>query len=163
MSSLSLRMDRQAAGLLFAVSGSLVLGALAFQFIGGLKPCEMCHWQRWAHLGVMAVAGTGWLTGNRALGWLAVLAMLGAASLGLFHAGVELKWWPGVTACTAPVVPGMSTEAMLDSLMTAPLVRCDEIPWSLFGLSMAGWNALVSAGAALCGAFLLIFTGKRTA
>lgn len=152
---------RQTAALLFAVSGGLLLGALAFQFLGGLKPCEMCHWQRWAHLGVLAVAGLAWATGNRALGWLAVLAMAGAAGLGLFHAGVELKWWPGVTACTAPVVPGMSTEAMLDSLMNAPLVRCDEIPWSLFGLSMAGWNALVSAGAALCGAFLLIFTGKR--
>ena len=155
--------DRQAAGLLFAVSGSLLLGALAFQYIGGFKPCEMCHWQRWAHMGVLAVAGLGWLTGNRALGWLAVLAMAVAAGLGLFHAGVELKWWAGVTACTAPTVPGMSTEAMLDSLMAAPLVRCDEIPWSLFGLSMAGWNALVSAGAALCGAFLLVFTGKRAA
>ena len=154
-------MERQAAALLFAVSGSLLLGALAFQFIGGLKPCEMCHWQRWAHLGVLAVAGLGWLTGNRALGWLAVLAMAAAAGLGLFHAGVELKWWPGITACTAPVVPGMSTEAMLDSLMAAPLVRCDEIPWSLFGLSMAGWNAVVSAGAALCGAFLLTFAKRR--
>lgn len=152
---------RQAAALLFAVSGSLLLGALAFQFIGGLKPCEMCHWQRWAHLGVLAVAGLGWATGNRALAWLAVLAMAVAAGLGLFHAGVELKWWPGITACTAPVAPGMSTEAMLDSLLAAPLVRCDEIPWSLFGLSMAGWNALVSAGAALCGAALLVFSGKR--
>jgi disulfide bond formation protein DsbB len=152
---------RQAAALLFAVSGSLLLGALAFQFIGGLKPCEMCHWQRWAHLAVLGVAGLAWMSGNRALAWLAVLAMAGAAGLGLFHAGVELKWWPGVTACTAPVVPGMSTEAMLDSLLAAPLVRCDEIPWSLLGLSMAGWNALVSAGAALCGAFVLLFTRKR--
>jgi disulfide bond formation protein DsbB len=154
-------MGRPAAALLFAVSGSLLLGALAFQFIGGLAPCEMCHWQRWAHLGVLAVAGLGWATGSRALAWLAVLAMAGAAALGLFHAGVELKWWPGITACTAPVAPGMSTEAMLDSLLNAPLVRCDEIPWSLFGLSMAGWNALVSVGAALCGAFLLIFADKR--
>jgi disulfide bond formation protein DsbB len=152
---------RTAPALLFAVSGGLLLGALAFQFIGGLKPCEMCHWQRWAHLAVLAVAGLAWATGNRALAWLAVLAMAGAAGLGLFHTGVELKWWPGVTACTAPVVPGMSTEAMLNSLMAAPLVRCDEIPWSLLGLSMAGWNALVSVGAALCGAFVLLFTGKR--
>lgn len=163
MTAVSVSTVRRTGALLFAVSGSLLLGALAFQYLGGLKPCEMCFWQRWAHLGVLAVAGLAWATGNRALGWLAVLTMLVAAGLGLFHAGVELKWWPGVTACTAPVVPGMSSEAMLDSLLNAPLVRCDEIPWSLFGLSMAGWNALVSAGAALCGAFLLIFARKRMA
>ena len=54
----------------------------------------------------------------------------------------------------------MSTADMLDTLMNAPLVRCDEIPWSLMGISMAGWNALISAGAALCGAFILIFTRR---
>lgn len=153
---------RQAAWLLFAVSGSLLLGALGFQFLGGLAPCEMCYWQRYAHLAVLAVAGLALITGNRAAGWVAVLAMAIAAGLGLFHAGVEQKWWQGVTACTAPVSAGMSTAEMLDTLMNAPLVRCDEIPWSLLGVSMAGWNVLVSAGAALCGAFILIFTRRTT-
>lgn len=153
---------RQAAWLLFAVSGSLLLGALGFQFLGGLAPCEMCYWQRYAHLAVLAVAGLALITGNRAAGWVAVLAMAIAAGLGLFHAGVEQKWWQGVTACTAPVSAGMSTAEMLDTLMNAPLVRCDEIPWSLLGVSMAGWNALVSAAAALCGAFILIFTRRTT-
>lgn len=154
---------RQAPLLLFAVSGSLLLGALAFQHLGGLAPCEMCFWQRYAHLAVLAVSGLALLSGNRALGWLAVLAMVGAAGLGLFHAGVEQKWWQGVTACTAPVSAGMSTADMLDALMNAPLTRCDEIPWSLFGVSMAGWNALISAGAALCAAAVLIFTAERKA
>jgi disulfide bond formation protein DsbB len=154
---------RDAAWLLFGVSGALLLGALGFQYLGGLAPCEMCFWQRYAHLGVLAVAGLALVTGSRPLGWLAVVAMLGSAGLGLFHAGVEQDWWEGVTACTAPVSAGMSTEAMLDSLMNAPLVRCDEIPWSLLGVSMAGWNALVSAGAALCGAFLLLFMRERRA
>jgi disulfide bond formation protein DsbB len=151
---------RQAAWLLFAVSGSLLLGALGFQFLGGLAPCEMCFWQRYAHLAVLAVAALALLSGNRAIGWLAVLAMAAAAGLGLFHAGVEQKWWQGITACTAPVSAGMSTADMLDTLMNAPLVRCDEIPWSLMGISMAGWNALISTGAALCGAFILIFTRR---
>jgi disulfide bond formation protein DsbB len=151
---------RRAAWLLFAVSGSLLLGALGFQYLGGLAPCEMCYWQRHAHLAVLVVAGLALITGNRAAGWLAVLAMAVAAGLGLFHAGVEQKWWQGVTACTAPVSAGMSTADMLNALMTAPLVRCDEIPWSLLGVSMAGWNMLVSAGAALCGAFILIFTRR---
>lgn len=154
---------RQAPLLLFAVSGSLLLGALAFQHLGGLAPCEMCFWQRYAHLAVLAVSGLALLSGNRALGWLAVLAMAVAAGLGLFHAGVEQKWWQGVTACTAPVSAGMSTADMLDALMNAPLTRCDEIPWSLFGVSMAGWNALISAGAALCAAAVLIFTAERKA
>ena len=154
---------RQASLLLFAVSGSLLLGALAFQFLGGLAPCEMCFWQRYAHLAVLALSALALLSGTRALGWLAVLAMVVAAGLGLFHAGVEQKWWAGVTACTAPVAAGMSTADMLDVLMNAPLTRCDEIPWSLFGVSMAGWNALVSAGAALCAAAVLVFTAPRRA
>ena len=73
---------RQAALLLFAVSGSLLLGALGFQFLGGLAPCEMCFWQRYAHLAVLAVSALAWLMGSRALGWLAVIAMVGAAGLG---------------------------------------------------------------------------------
>ncbi len=154
---------RQAALLLFAVSGSLLLGALGFQYLGGLAPCEMCFWQRYAHLAVLAISGLALLTRSRALGWLAVLAMAVAAGLALFHAGVEQKWWAGITACTAPVGAGMSTADMMDALLNAPLTRCDEIPWSLFGVSMAGWNALVSAGAALCAAFVLIFTAGRRA
>lgn len=153
--------QRQAPLLLFATSGALLLGALAFQFIGGLAPCEMCYWQRYAHLAVLAVAALAFLTANRALGWLAVAAMLVAAGLGLFHAGVEQGWWQGVTACTAPVSAGMSQADMLDSLMKAPLVRCDQIPWSLFGVSMAGWNALISLGAALCAISVLLFGRKR--
>ncbi|MGL6042428.1 MAG: disulfide bond formation protein B [Sandaracinobacteroides sp.] len=152
---------RQAPLLLFAVSGSLLLGALAFQYIGGLAPCEMCFWQRWAHLAVLGAAGLALASGNRGLGWIAVLAMAAAAGLGLFHAGVEQKWWAGVTACTSPVAAGMSAAEMLDGLLAAPLVRCDDIPWSLLGISMAGWNALISAGAAICGAAVLVFTKAR--
>lgn len=154
--------ERQAPLILFATSGALLLGALGFQFLGGLPPCEMCFWQRYAHLAVLAVAGAAFVSGNRSLGWVAVFVMLVAAGLALFHAGVEQKWWEGVTACTAPVSAGMSQADMLDSLMNAPLVRCDAIPWSLLGISMAGWNALISLGAAICAKTVLIFSGKRT-
>lgn len=154
--------SRQAGLLLFAVSGSLLLGALAFQFLGGLAPCEMCFWQRYAHLGVLAMSALALLSGKRALAWLSVVAMVVAAGLGLYHAGVEQKWWAGVTACTAPVSAGMSSADMLEALMNAPLVRCDEIAWSLFGVSMAGWNLLISAGAALCAVAVLMFTAPRT-
>jgi disulfide bond formation protein DsbB len=136
----------QAPLLLFATSGALLLGALGFQHLANLPPCEMCFWQRYAHLAVLAVAALALATKNRALTLLAILAMLVAAGLGLFHAGVEQDWWEGVTACTAPVA---ADGDLLGALLNAPLVRCDEIPWSLLGISMAGWNALISAAAAL--------------
>lgn len=139
---------RQAAWLLLAVSGSLVLGALAFQFWGGLVPCQLCHWQRWAHLGVIAAAALA-LALPRLLP-LALLAMLGAGALGLFHAGVEQRWWDG-PGCAAPPAAGGD---LLGTLIAAPVVRCDQIPWSFLGLSMAGWNVVISVAAALGGLWL---------
>lgn len=148
---------RQAPLLLVATSGALLLGALGFQHLGGLAPCEMCHWQRWAHLGVLALALPALLTGHRGLALLAVVAMAAAAGLGLWHAGVEQKWWAGVTACASAAGP-MAGTSLLDGL-AQPLVRCDEIPWSLLGVSMAGWNAVVSGLAAIGAAWLLRRTG----
>ncbi len=150
---------RAASLLLFVVSAGLLLGALGFQYLGGLAPCEMCYWQRWGHVAVLAAAAVAFVGNRRPLGVLAVVVMLVAAGLGAYHAGVELKWWQGVTACTAPVGGGLSTAEMMDALLRAPLVRCDSIPWSLFGISMAGWNALISAGAALLA--LLLLKAKR--
>jgi disulfide bond formation protein DsbB len=138
--------------MLVAASGGLLLGALAFQFVGGLAPCEMCHWQRWAHLAVIALALPAALGGSRPFLGLALLAMLVSAGLGLFHAGVEQKWWPGITACAAALPAAGSTADMLDAMLGAPLVRCDSIPWSFLGLSMAAWNAVLSALAALAAA-----------
>lgn len=144
---------RQAPLLLFSVSGALLLGALGFQHLGNLPPCEMCFWQRYAHLAVLGLAALAFGTKSRALTLLAIFAMLASAGLGLFHAGVEQQWWDG-PACSSALAPGMSQADILGSLMDAPLVRCDAIAWQLFGLSMAGWNALISLLAAI-GAWLL--------
>jgi disulfide bond formation protein DsbB len=143
---------RRAGWLLVASSGGLLLGALGFQFIGGLAPCDMCHWQRWAHLAVIALALPAAIGGSRLLASVAILAMVVSAGLGLFHAGVEQKWWPGITACAASLPAGASASDMLDQMLGAPLVRCDSIPWSVLGLSMAAWNAALSALAALAAA-----------
>lgn len=151
---------RQSALLLLLVSAALLLGAFGFEHLGGLPPCEMCWWQRYAHGAVFLVAGVAYVANNRFLGWLAVVAMLVSAGLGLYHAGVELKWWQGVTSCTAPVQAGLSTAEMLEALRNVPLVRCDAIPWSFLGLSMAAWNALISTGAAFCAGMVLVFAGK---
>lgn len=147
---------RRAALLLILVSGGLLAGALWFQYGVGLPPCEMCYWQRYAHVGVLAVAGLALaMPGRASLAWLAVLTMLVAAGLGLFHAGVEQGWWQGVTACASTMQPGMTQGDILATIMNSPLVRCDRIPWQFLGLSMAAWNALVSVLAALAATLVL--------
>lgn len=137
--------------LLIAVSGALLFGALGFQHVGGLAPCEMCYWQRYAHGVVLLVALAAMLTRSRGLTALAIAVMLVSAGLGGFHAGVEQGWWDGPTACASGMAPGMSQADILGSLMNAPLVRCDAIAWQFAGVSMAGWNALISLMAAVGG------------
>ena len=134
--------------MLLAALGSLALlaGAFAFQHIGGLPPCKMCIWQRWPH----AVAiGLGAAT--IALGPLLILALAGAlsalttAGIGFYHVGVEQKWWEGPKGCTGSGLDlNQSPQDFLNALEGVALVRCDEIPWEMLGLSMAGWNALIS-------------------
>jgi disulfide bond formation protein DsbB len=155
-----MRSDRPAAltALLLIGAAGLLGGALGFQYIGGLQPCEMCHWQRWALLATLALALAAWAAGHaRALQGLAALTLLGGAGIAVFHVGVEQHWWQGITACAAPVVAGTAADVM-GQIMAQPLVRCDAIAWSLFGISMAGWNALVSTA---IGGFVLWQTARR--
>jgi disulfide bond formation protein DsbB len=133
---------------------SAVLGAaLASQYVGGLNPCPMCIWQRWPHGIAIALAAFALLPfAGHAAPWalrLGALVLLIGAGIGVFHAGVELGYWEGPTTCTGGDISTLSTSALLDQIMNAPLVRCDEIAWSFLGLSMAGWNAVVSALLAL--------------
>jgi disulfide bond formation protein DsbB len=135
-----------------AGSAGLLLGALGFQFVGGLAPCHLCILERWPHVAAVVIAALGvtvlWHF-HRAMAALGTLAMLASAGLGAYHAGVEWKWWPGPDTCTAPMdISKLSTDALMQQIMTAPLVRCDEIVWQFLGLSMAGWNAVISLGLA---------------
>lgn len=137
--------------MLLAASGSAVLliAALGFQYIGGLAPCEMCLWQRWPHAAAILVGALGvtvlWRQ-RRVMAGIGTVAMLATAAIGLFHVGVEQNWWQGPSTCSAASPVGQSTDDLMASIMAAPLVRCDEVAWSLLGISMAGWNALVSLG-----------------
>lgn len=161
-----MRTNRPALAPALAVAASTLLlgGALAFQFVGGLFPCEMCLWQRYPHaaaigLGLAALAaGVRHEQASRALTLLAALALLTTAGIGLMHVGVEQKWWEGPTACSAEGVAG-STADMLKQLIATPAIRCDEIAWSLFGVSMAGYNLLLSLLAA-AGVLWLIRTPR---
>jgi disulfide bond formation protein DsbB len=136
---------------LIATLGSVALlgGAFAFQYIGGLAPCALCLWQRWPHAAAVLILLLALATRWRWLAWAGALAALATAGLGLFHAGVEQGWWEFVSSCTQGSISGLSTADLLDPTanIAAP-VRCDEIPWSLFGISMAGWNAIASTGLA---------------
>ncbi len=144
-------LSRARALVALAASGSaaLLLGALAFQFLGGLAPCKLCIWQRWPHGVAVAVGALVLLIGWRPLILAGALATLTTSAFGLYHAGVEQGWWQGPNTCTSGPIGGLSPDELMDQIMAAPLVRCDEIAWQLAGISMAGWNAIVSAGLVL--------------
>ena len=132
----------RANALALAVPSALMAGALGSQLIGGLYPCEMCHWQRWPHYAAIVIATLAFVLKppmrNVAVA-LAALAILTSGAIGVFHAGVEYGLWPGITTCSTTAA-GHS----LEDIMNAPLVRCDVAQWTLFGISLAGFNALFS-------------------
>lgn len=155
-----MRSDARATALLLAGPAALIGGALAFQYLGGLHPCEMCMWQRYAVLATLALALAAWASGHaRVVQLLAVIALLVNAGLGVFHAGVEQHWWQGITRCAATPASG-PTSAIIADIMAQPFVRCDAIPWSLAGISMAGWNAISSF--VLAGVALWLINQSRT-
>lgn len=147
---------RLARWLALALPLVMLAGAWGSQLIGGLAPCEMCHWQRWPYYAAIAPALAANLIPRpalqRALVLVAALLIIASGAIGAFHAGVEYQWWEGLTQCTAPV--GNLT---LDDIMNAPLIRCDVAPWKMLGISLAGYNALI----ALSGAGLILWLLAR--
>lgn len=132
--------------LALVVPSALMLGALGSQYIGGLYPCEMCYWQRWPHDAAIVLAlfafGTRVEKAAHVLVALAALAIMVSGAIGVFHAGVEYGWWPGITTCSTT-----ATGVSLEAIMKAPVVRCDAPQWTLLGVSLAGFNAIISLGA----------------
>jgi len=138
-------MSRYRAVLLAGLGSlGLLIGALLFQYVGDMAPCKMCYWQRYPHVGAIIIAGIILITGIGVFAVLGLLSALITAGIGGFHAGVERGWWEGPQSCTSTSIDNLSTEELLAQIMSAPMVRCDEIPWQMFGLSMAGWNMVVS-------------------
>lgn len=139
----------------------LLLGALGFQYIARLPPCEMCMWQRYPHIGA-AVAGIGGFLLLRGklipestsliVAVLAICLVAVSGAIGVYHAGVEWHWWPGPSACTGSAF--QSAGGPLD--LNAPVVMCDHAAWRLFGLSLAGYNALLSLGIAAIGVAFVV-------
>ena len=136
-------------------SAALLLGALYFQYVVGLAPCHLCILQRWPHLAAIAIGVMALALGQRALAWLGAAAAFTTSAIGVYHTGVEQKWWEGPSTCTSSNPASLSADEFFDKIIGAPLIRCDDIPWDLFGLSMATYNAIF--------AFLLALVWIRAA
>ncbi|OHD09271.1 disulfide bond formation protein B [Sphingopyxis sp. RIFCSPHIGHO2_12_FULL_65_19] len=147
---------------LVALAAPLLLygGALLSQYGFGLAPCEMCYWQRWPHQAAILLALLALLlrrsdSAMRTLTLLAAVAIAISGAIGVFHAGVEYGFWEGITTCAT----GSAGPVSLDAIMNAPLIRCDTAQWTLLGISLAGFNAIFSLGAA---AIVLTLLRRKT-
>ena len=157
-----LALSAPALGRLIAMllPAALLGGALGSQYLGGLVPCEMCYWQRWPHAAAIGLAGLAFTAPapsqrSRTLTLLAAAAIAVSGAIGVYHAGVELGIFEGLTTC-ALTASGTSTADLLNSIMKAPLVRCDQVQFAFLGISMAGWNAILSLGGAAAIAWLTL-------
>ena len=154
-------LNSRIAAPLVALAAPLLLygGALVSQYGFGLHPCEMCYWQRWPHQAAIVLAILALVLRKndgamRALTLLAAIAIAISGLIGIFHAGVEYGWWEGLTTCSTSA----SGPVTLDDIMAAPIIRCDVPQWTLGPISLAGFNAIFSLGAA---AFILTLLRRR--
>src|SRR5437016_3262176 len=150
---------RQQTGVFTAfvlMASAVVLGAaLLSQYWGGLAPCELCLLQRWPWTAAVTISLVALLVGGRpALPWVALalaLVFVIGVVFAVYHVGVEQKWFAGPSACTASTSGAMTLEDMKRQIIGTAPVLCDRVQWSLFGVSLAGWNLLASLGmAAIC-------------
>ena len=151
--------ERAAYFMALGVPSALILAVYSAQYGFGLAPCDMCWWQRYPHfaaiaLGIAAFATRGTPVGDKLVG-LAAVAIGVSGSIGAFHAGVEYGWWQGPTACSST---NLGSDP-LASIMNAPLIRCDTPAWSLLGVSLAGFNFLISTASA---ALILVLLSRRS-
>lgn len=139
------------------LSAATLVGAWVFQYGLLIPPCPLCLLQRYAYYVAIPLAFVVALAAARgaAVRWLkpgfALLALiwLGSAVFAAYHAGIEWKFWPGPADCTGPLNDLGTAGGLLNQLDSIRVVRCDEIPWSLFGISLAGYNVLISLALAL--------------
>lgn len=144
------------------LSGGLLCGAWFFQYVLGYAPCQMCYWQRHAHKAVLAVAVIAIFANKFGFGrpgfWASLIgvALLVSFGMGVWHMGVEYKWWEGPKTCMTgvPKLGAYNGASLLEALdKPVKMPGCSNAAWRFLGLSMAGWNALISLGGA-AGSFL---------
>lgn len=158
---------RNAAALVLAASVGALGAAYFFQYVIGLQPCILCLYQRVPYaatiaLGLIAV-GHAMAGKERPVPWLLGLSAVAFAvggAIAVFHVGVEQQWWRGTAECTGAGIDATTVEALRAQLMAAPVVRCDEVQWSLLGISMAGYNVLMSLALAAFSALAALRLGR---
>ncbi|MEM9523736.1 MAG: disulfide bond formation protein B [Pseudomonadota bacterium] len=133
--------------MLLAAAGSaaLLVGAWTFEYLGH-APCAMCHWQRWPHMAAVLIGSSALLVTGTVTAILGALAVATTAGIGVFHVGVEKKWWPGPSSCTGSggELADLSGAELLSTDVADKVVMCDQVSWIFLGVSMPGWNALFS-------------------
>jgi len=141
---------RNAPLAIIAASALVLAAALGFQYLGGLAPCALCHYQRWAYVAAIVVAGVASFgIARRALIALAGVVFTAGAGIAFYHVGVEAHWFAGPAACSGPAGAAATLEDLRRQLLAQPVVRCDEVAWSLLGVSMAGYNFAISVALAV--------------
>ena len=139
--------ETRRAAIVFAVAVVTLAAAYGSQYIGGLAPCELCLYQRWPWWAAIALLAVSFIPaiGSAGRGGLVALAGVGliaGAGIAFYHVGVEQHWWAGPAACS--VGQQAASFAELQKMMNQPVPRCDEVAWSMLGISMAGYNGLLS-------------------
>ncbi|MEO0830271.1 MAG: disulfide bond formation protein B [Pseudomonadota bacterium] len=137
----------RSALIVLAAGGSLalLLGAWGFQYIGGLAPCKMCYWQRWPHIAAIVIGILAFAGRIRWVPLLGGLSALTTAGIGIYHTGVERRWWEGPSSCSGTnQLEGLSGADLLSTEGVGTIVMCDQVAWEMAGLSMASWNAVFS-------------------
>ena len=152
-----------------AIAAATLAGAWFFQLVLDIKPCPLCLEQRYAYyLALPLAAFTAFLAARGAPRQLVMagfvillLAALANAWLGGYHAGVEWKFWPGPTDCSGPLVDFSKAGNLLEQLDKVKVIRCDEVEWRFLGLSLAGYNVLISLAMAVIALFGFVGSAKR--
>jgi len=159
---------RRAAWLALLVGGAAIVAALLSQHVGGLVPCDLCLKQRWPYYIALPLTACALILMRfqpvAARGLMAPVGMifLAGAVLAFYHAGVEYGFWPGPASCAQGAQQSFDTiTELMQALDTGKLVRCDEAAFTLFGISLAGYNGLVSLALAGLGLFSAFSNRER--
>jgi disulfide bond formation protein DsbB len=144
-----------------AVGVAAILGAYFFQYVLGLSPCPLCLEQRYAYYFAIPLAAMillGLSVGSSRKVMVAALAAIAAAmlwntGLGVYHSGIEWQWWAGPQDCSGPVTDFSARGNLLQQMQRTRVVRCDEAAWRFLGLSLAGYNVLISLALAAIAAW----------
>lgn len=146
-------------GIVTLGSAAILSSAFFFEYVLGYSACKMCIWQRWPHAIAILIGLLILATRIKSLSALGFLSLLSTTLIGFYHAGVEYKWWEGPSSCSSNINTEISPTDLLNQILNAPIIRCDDVVWDLFGISMAGYNGILSL--ILSGIWLIILLRKE--